>query len=189
VPKLPPGQRTTRRKSESWSGPAQNCRTPDLSPSIVILQAKQEQTEVTSVTTTVTAQPAWFALFLADRGTRKPSPHTLKAYRQDFEAIAALLRDDAETMAGLPVSALTKDAMRIAFAKYANTHEPASIRRCWSTWNMICTYLYTAELISSNPMPFGGPAKGAENLAQVTNAGCSGGVVGSHRARRGLSTQ
>ena len=35
--------------------------------------------------------PQWFAAFLADRGTRKPSAHTIKAYRQDFDAIAALI--------------------------------------------------------------------------------------------------
>jgi hypothetical protein len=33
-------------------------------------------------------RPACFAAFLADRGTRKPSTHTVKAYRQDFDAIA-----------------------------------------------------------------------------------------------------
>ena len=37
-----------------------------------------------------TSRPEWFAAFLADRGTRKPSAHTLKAYRQDFDAIATL---------------------------------------------------------------------------------------------------
>ena len=37
------------------------------------------------------ARPEWFAAFLADRGTRKPSAHTLKAYRQDFDAIATLI--------------------------------------------------------------------------------------------------
>jgi hypothetical protein len=34
------------------------------------------------------SRPEWFAAFLADRGTRKPSAHTMKAYRQDFDAIA-----------------------------------------------------------------------------------------------------
>jgi len=29
----------------------------------------------------------WFAAFLADRGTRKPSAHTIKVYRQDFDAL------------------------------------------------------------------------------------------------------
>ena len=37
------------------------------------------------------ARPECFAAFLADRGSRKPSAHTLKAYRQDFDAIATLL--------------------------------------------------------------------------------------------------
>ena len=37
------------------------------------------------------ARPEWFAAFLADRGTRKPSAHTLRAYRQDFDAIATLI--------------------------------------------------------------------------------------------------
>ena len=32
--------------------------------------------------------PQWFSAFLADRAVRKPSPHTAKAYRQDFAAIA-----------------------------------------------------------------------------------------------------
>jgi hypothetical protein len=35
--------------------------------------------------------PGWFDEILADRAIRKPSPHTAKAYRQDFEAIATLV--------------------------------------------------------------------------------------------------
>jgi hypothetical protein len=34
--------------------------------------------------------PQWFTQFLNDRQTRKPSAHTMKAYRQDFVAIAVL---------------------------------------------------------------------------------------------------
>jgi|KBSSwiStaDraftv2_1062776.scaffolds.fasta_scaffold4103550_1 hypothetical protein len=41
--------------------------------------------------TPIYLDPQWFAAFLADRGTRKPSAHTIKAYRQDFDAIAALI--------------------------------------------------------------------------------------------------
>ncbi len=81
-------------------------------------------------------RPAWFEQFLADRGIRKPSAHTLKAYRQDFAAIAAiaaLLADDPADLVGLPVAVIGTDAMRSAFAEYARTHEAASIRRCWST--------------------------------------------------------
>ena len=35
--------------------------------------------------------PEWFSQFLNDRQTRKPSAHTMKAYRQDFIAIATLV--------------------------------------------------------------------------------------------------
>ena len=104
-------------------------------------------------------RPAWFAQFLADRGTRKPSAHTLKAYRQDFDAIAALLADDPADLVRLPVAVIDTEAMRSAFAQYARTHEAASIRRCWSTWNVLCTYLFTAELIGANPMPMIGRPK------------------------------
>ena len=77
--------------------------------------------------------PQWFSAFLADRAVRKPSPHTAKAYRQDFGAIALLLAGDSTRIADLTPEAITKDAMRSAFAAYADTHEAASIRRCWST--------------------------------------------------------
>ena len=110
------------------------------------------------------ARPEWFAAFLADRGTRKPSAHTLKAYRQDFDAIAALMADDPQDLVRLPLAIIDTEAMRSAFAEYARTHEAASIRRCWSTWNVLCTYLYTAELIAANPMPMIGRPKQPKSL-------------------------
>jgi site-specific recombinase XerC len=84
--------------------------------------------------------PGWFLAFLADRAVRKPSPHTAKAYRQDFEAIATLLAGDPSRVADLTPDAITKEAMRTAFAAYADSHEAASIRRCWSTWNTLCAF-------------------------------------------------
>ena len=105
------------------------------------------------------ARPEWFAAFLADRGTRKPSAHTLKAYRQDFDAIAALIAG-GQVLSGVALGSITIDTMRTAFARYAQTHEAASIQRCWSTWNVLCTYLYTAALIGSNPMPRHRPDRG-----------------------------
>jgi integrase/recombinase XerC len=39
------------------------------------------------------SSPDWFTQFLNDRQTRKPSAHTMKAYRQDFVAIAFLVTD------------------------------------------------------------------------------------------------
>src|SRR5436305_5903207 len=107
---------------------------------------------------TETSRPEWFAAFLADRGTRKPSAHTLKAYRQDFDAIAILVAGDAAGPARMSLGDITTDSMRTAFARYATTHEAASIQRCWSSWNVLCTFLYTSELIGANPMPlFGRP--------------------------------
>jgi site-specific recombinase XerC len=98
--------------------------------------------------------PPWFTEFLANRQTRKPSAHTIKAYRQDFVAIAGLLTGGQP--ATLAVADITKDAMRTAFAAYAGTHEAASIRRCWSTWSVLCTFLYTGEQLTANPMPLVG---------------------------------
>jgi site-specific recombinase XerC len=111
---------------------------------------------------TTDATPGWFAEFLIERATRKPSEHTMKAYRQDFAAVAALL--SAGRPADLALADITKDTMRAVFAAYAATHEPASIRRCWSTWNVLCDFLYTAELIAANPMPFVGRPKPAKTL-------------------------
>lgn len=68
--------------------------------------------------------------FLADRAVRKPSPHTAKAYRQDFAAIAALLADDRAQIAELRSAIITKEVMRAAFAAYADNHQLASIRWC-----------------------------------------------------------
>jgi hypothetical protein len=106
------------------------------------------------------ATPNWFADFLIDRATRKPSAHTLKAYRQDFTAVADLLTSGRS--ADVALIDITKDTMRAAFAAYASTHEPASIRRCWSTWNVLCDFLYTAELIAAKSMPFVGRPRGQD---------------------------
>ena len=105
----------------------------------------------------VPAVPGWFEDFLIDRGTRKPSAHTVKAYRQDFHAIATLVAGGAA--ASFAPAEITADAMRRAFASFAACHEPASIRRCWSTWNVLCEFLFTGELIPSNPMPLVGRPK------------------------------
>ena len=112
------------------------------------------------------SRPEWFAAFLADRGTRKPSVHTLKAYRQDFDAIASLIAG-GEDLSGMPLGAITIDTLRTAFARYAQSHEAASIQRCWSTWNVLCTFLYTAELIPANLMPLVGRPKLAKTLPKA----------------------
>jgi site-specific recombinase XerD len=114
--------------------------------------------------------PDWFLAFLADRAIRKPSPHTVKAYRQDFTAIATLLAGGPERVAHLTPDAITRDAMQMAFAAYADTHEAASIRRCWSNWNTLCDFLYTGELITANPMLLIGRPKVAKTLPKGLGA-------------------
>lgn len=101
--------------------------------------------------------PGWFEDFLADCAIRKLSPHTIKAYRQDFNAIARQVAGTADAARNLRTDELTKVSLRLAFAGYADTHSAASVRRCWSTWNTLCTYLLTAELVQANPMPFRRP--------------------------------
>jgi integrase/recombinase XerC len=109
--------------------------------------------------------PDWFTAFLHDRQTRKPSAHTMKAYRQDFIAIAGLVTSGDPV--GMNVVDITKDSMRAAFAAYAHDHEAASIRRCWSTWNVLCTFLYTGEQLAANPMQLVGRPKLAKSLPKA----------------------
>ncbi len=109
-------------------------------------------------------RPDWFRAFLTDRATRKPSPHTLQAYRHDFDAIATLITGAREHAGALATAELTKDAMRRAFAAYAESHESASIRRCWSTWNTLCGFLFTADLLPANPMQLVGRPKPGRTL-------------------------
>lgn len=109
--------------------------------------------------------PAWFTAFLHDRQTRKPSPNTMKAYRLDFVTVAGLVTGGDP--AHMRVVDITKDAMRAAFAAYAETHDAASIRRCWSTWNTLCTFLYTAEKLKANPMPLVGRPKLPKSLPKA----------------------
>ena len=118
--------------------------------------------EVAADGDTATAMPSWFTDFLIDRAPRKPSAHTMKAYRQDFAAVAALLNGGGPP--DVVLTDITKNKMRAAFAAYAATHEPASIRRCWSTWNVLCEFLYTAERIPANPMSFVGRPKADKTL-------------------------
>lgn len=112
-------------------------------------------------------RPRWFEDFLTDRAVRKPSPHTVQAYRHDFDAIAARITGDLNTIAALKPADLTTDAARRAFADFANTHASASIRRCWSTWNALCAYLLAAQQLVANPMQLVGKPKPAKTLPKA----------------------
>ena len=126
------------------------------------------------------ARPEWFGAFLADRGTRKPSAHTLKAYRQDFDAIAALIVGGAD-LSAMALCAII-DTLRTAFARYAQTHAATSIQRCWSTWNVLCSYLYT---IAANPMPMVGRPKLAKTLPKALPADAVAALLGALNADPG----
>jgi hypothetical protein len=90
----------------------------------------------------VASRPEWFAAFLADRGTRKLSPHTIQRDRRDFEAIATLITGgQSGDTSWMSMGDITTDTLRTAFANYAKTHEAATIQRCWSTWNVLCAFL------------------------------------------------
>lgn len=93
--------------------------------------------------------------FLTARATRKPSPHTLQAYRRDLTTIARLVCDDPATplpLAALPVTALTARALRAAFARFAASRAAASVARAWSTWNSFFTFLVADGIVPGNPM-------------------------------------
>jgi integrase/recombinase XerC len=92
----------------------------------------------------------------------------MKAYRQDFDAIATFVAGGATSeLSRMSLGDITTDSMRSAFAQYAETHEAASIQRCWSTWNVLCTFLYTSELIAANPMPLVGRPKLPKTLPKA----------------------
>ena len=94
--------------------------------------------------------------FLTARATRKPSPHTLLAYRRDLLAIARLVADDPATplpLAALPIGALTPRVLRTAFARFAAPRAAASISRAWSTWNSFFSFLVVDGVVAGNPMP------------------------------------
>lgn len=131
----------------------------------------------TDVSAPGSVYPPWFSAFLADRAVRKPSPHTAKAYRQDFAAIAELLAGDRVPMAQLVPADITKDAIRAAFAAYAQTREPATIRRCWSTWNTLCAFLQTSDHITANPMPLVGRPKMPKPLPKGLGAETVAGLL------------
>ncbi|MFG2052253.1 tyrosine-type recombinase/integrase [Micromonospora sp. NPDC048935] len=94
--------------------------------------------------------------FLTARATRKPSPHTLDAYRRDLHTVATLIAEDVA--APLPpdqlsITTLSPRVMRAAFARFAAPRAAASVHRAWSTWNSFCSFLVAEGLMAGNPMP------------------------------------
>ncbi|SCL72840.1 Site-specific recombinase XerD [Micromonospora citrea] len=118
--------------------------------------------------------------FLTARATRKPSPHTLAAYRRDLRTVAALAAQEATPplpLDDLPVAALTPRVMRAAFARFAAPRAAASVHRAWSTWNSFFSFLVADGAVAGNPMPAVGrpraplpqpkPLRGADTPEQL----------------------
>ncbi|WBB80808.1 tyrosine-type recombinase/integrase [Micromonospora sp. WMMD882] len=94
--------------------------------------------------------------FLVARATRKPSPHTLDAYRRDLVGVARLAAERAATplpLDALTITDLSPRLLRAAFAAYAAPRAAASVHRAWSTWNNFFTYLVAEGVVAGNPMP------------------------------------
>ena len=73
---------------------------------------------------------------------------------------------------------ITTATMRTAFAQYAESHEAATIQRCWSTWNVLCTFLYTSETNTCQPDAVSRAAEVGEDTAQGTPDGLGDGSAG-----------
>ncbi|GAA1797669.1 tyrosine-type recombinase/integrase [Planosporangium flavigriseum] len=93
--------------------------------------------------------------FLAARAARKPSPHTLQAYRRDLVAVAQLVAEGATPplpLDMLMITALTPRVLRTAFARFATPRAAASVYRAWSAWNSFFTFLVADGFVAGNPM-------------------------------------
>jgi integrase/recombinase XerC len=86
--------------------------------------------------------------FLAARAARKPSVHTLAAYRRDLGLIVRLVDSEPVTLGDL-----SPRSLRAAFAKFAAERAPASVARAWSSWNAFFTFLVVEQVVAGNPMP------------------------------------
>ena len=85
-------------------------------------------------------------LYLRTLQAAKPSPHTVAAYRRDLGGVARRIGPE------LTLDGLTKDALRDAFASWADDHAKASVMRAWSTWNGFFRFLVEEDLVEGNPM-------------------------------------
>jgi site-specific recombinase XerD len=93
--------------------------------------------------------------FLGARAIRKPSEHTLQAYRRDLACVLALIAEDADPP--LPpgevlISFLSPRVLRAAFARFAAGRAPASVYRAWSSWNGFFGFLVADGVLPGNPM-------------------------------------
>ena len=64
----------------------------------------------------------------------------------------------------IDLSATARFGRSISTTSVAIELDQPLVAGCWSTWNVLCDFLYTAELIPANPMPFVGRPKAAKTL-------------------------
>ena len=67
------------------------------------------------------AGPGCFDASLADRSTRRPLAHNMKAYCEDLDVITTLLVGDKQSVSSMPLSAITTDLLSACGAP--NRHE------------------------------------------------------------------
>ncbi|MER7168979.1 tyrosine-type recombinase/integrase [Micromonospora sp. NPDC000207] len=94
--------------------------------------------------------------FLTARATRKPSPHTLAAYRRDLLTVLALVGEESTPplpLAEVHLVDLSPRVLRAAFARFAAPRAAASVHRAWSSWNAFFTFLVAEQVVAGNPMP------------------------------------
>ena len=97
----------------------------------------------------------------------KPSPHTVRAYRNDLAGITQLMAQHlGQESIELTTADLTGRTLRSAFAMFADTHAKASTSRAWSTWNRLCDHLVVDDVIAGNPMAAVGKPKVARGAPQ-----------------------
>ena len=98
--------------------------------------------------------------FLTAFRASKPSPHTVRAYRNDLAGIAQLLAQSLDCgTTDLITADLTGRNLRSAFAMFADTHAKTSTSRAWSTWNRLCDHLVVDDNMAGNPMAAVGKPK------------------------------
>jgi site-specific recombinase XerC len=116
--------------------------------------------------------------------------HTTKTYRQGFDAVAVRMVENDRELSAMLLSDIITAGMRRAFARYAETHEAASIQRCWSAWNVLCALLFASELIPANPRPMVGRPKIAKTLPKTlapnTLKACSMGSMTTASSARAI---
>jgi len=109
----------------------------------------------------------------------------MAAYQRDILAIAELITDGRA--AELTLADITKSSLRVAFSEFARTHAAASIKRCWSTWNVLCTYLCTTDQLAANPMAAVGQPRASKPLPRALTPQDIWAVLANVAAERGAA--